>query len=241
MINISNTELTVLRDKGITFNKHGLINITQMWKATGRVYNKRPAHWLERNDITEFISAVAKRENARPADLLVKKPGRSGGSFAHWQIALTYAKYLDHDFHMSVNDVFIRYQIADPTLAVDMAERMPDEHRDWMMHRVAIIGPRKDLTSTLRRHGVTKQHQFINCTNSFYKPILGGTAVFVRKELSLPPRTNIRNHLPKENLISIGFAEMVAKKNIERENLRGYKACNQECENSAKEVMNLLK
>jgi hypothetical protein len=35
--------------------------------------------------------------------------GRFGGTFAHWQIALAYAKYLSPEFHIHCNNIIRRF------------------------------------------------------------------------------------------------------------------------------------
>ncbi len=241
MINISNTELTVLREKGLTFNKNDLINLTKMWKAVRGTAGQQPRHWLELIQTKKFIKVLCNNLNVGIPDILVKKLGRSGGSYGHWQLALSYAKYLDPEFHLFVNEVFVRYEIADPTLAADMAERMPADKRDWLSHRIAGIEVRKNFMKVLAEHGVKKSYLYGHCTDAMYKKILGNTARNLRKDLQLAPKTNIRNYLVKEDLVTVSFAEMVIKKNIEKKKLYYYKNCKKECEKSSEEVMNLLK
>jgi len=41
-------------------------------------------------------------------------------NFAHWQIALAYAKYLSPELHMAVNETYMRYKTGDHTLALEV-------------------------------------------------------------------------------------------------------------------------
>lgn len=254
MINISNTELTILRDKGISFNKHDLINLTTMWRLHSGKEHERVREWLKRKNVQQFVIEVTKKYQPNQTlpngvkiphleipEIIEKRRGRYGGTYAHCQIALAYAKYLNHELHMFVNEVFVRYSIADPTLAADMAERMPADKRDWLSHRIAGIEVRKNFTKVLAEHGVKKPYLYGHCTDAMYKKILGNTARNLRKDLQLAPKTNIRNYLVKEDLVTVSFAEMVIKKNIEKKKLYYYKNCKKECEKSSEEVMNLLK
>jgi hypothetical protein len=57
------------------------------------------------------------------------KSGRNGGTFAHWQIALAFAKFLSPALHMQVNEVYARYKAGDATLAEEVIEKVenPDD------------------------------------------------------------------------------------------------------------------
>jgi len=101
----------------------GLLNLTTMWRATGRLPGCHPAEWLTQPETKRFIrhlrTTVPATHAAMIADiagltsirhidpdfLLVRTHGRKRGTWAHWQIALTYAKVLDPTFHAWCNDV----------------------------------------------------------------------------------------------------------------------------------------
>ncbi len=86
----------VISDKG------DMLSLTDMWKAAGSPANKEPFNW-ERFDGRGFIDAVTVAHNLSATQVLIKKAGKGGGTYAHWQIGIAYAKYLDHDFHMWCN------------------------------------------------------------------------------------------------------------------------------------------
>jgi hypothetical protein len=48
---------------------------------------------------------VAVSQNLSEAQVIAAKRGKGGGTFAHWQIGLAYAKYLSPEFHMWCNEV----------------------------------------------------------------------------------------------------------------------------------------
>lgn len=85
-------------------NRAEMLCLTDMWKAAGEPENKRPVDWA-RYEGAAFIEAVSISLNVGPAHLMTIKRGKSGSSFAHWQIGIAYAKYLSHDFHMWCNSV----------------------------------------------------------------------------------------------------------------------------------------
>lgn len=107
----------------IRFTDEKLVNLTDLWKANGAEYNKRPAHWRETDEAQCFINEISKKENVRVADLFHTTRGRTGGTFAHWQIALAYAKYLSPEFHILCNNIIRRFveEERNPELAVDRA------------------------------------------------------------------------------------------------------------------------
>ena len=70
----------------------------------------------------EFVEFIAKNLNLHAAHIYKTTRGKHGGTFAHWQIALAYAKYLSHELHMRVNETYMRAQSGDVTLAAEIAE-----------------------------------------------------------------------------------------------------------------------
>lgn len=88
----------IIRDKG------EMLSLTDMWIAGGRDDAKRPANW-SRKDGAGFIDHTAAILNVPVGHIIKGTRGRTGETFAHWQIALAYAKYLNHDFHMWCNQV----------------------------------------------------------------------------------------------------------------------------------------
>lgn len=87
-----------IRDRGET------VNLTDMWKAAGEPENRRPAEWARREG-AEFISFMADADNVAVGHIIQAERGRTGGTWAHWQIGLAYAKYLSPEFHMWCNTV----------------------------------------------------------------------------------------------------------------------------------------
>jgi hypothetical protein len=109
---------------GKTVRRRGsLLNLTNMWYATGRPSNCSPADWLNQPETQRFILHLRTTLPATPAAmiadiagltsirhidpdfLLVRTHGRKRGTWAHWQIALNYAQFLDPAFHAWCNEV----------------------------------------------------------------------------------------------------------------------------------------
>jgi hypothetical protein len=95
-----------------------LISLTDLHRAAGGADNQRPYEWLRLPHTMAFMATVAEKLNTGPSHILETKRGRGvGGTYAHWQIALAYAKYLSPELHMAVNEVYMRYRSGDHTLA----------------------------------------------------------------------------------------------------------------------------
>lgn len=98
-----NTSLTRLVYNGEVIHDRGeMLNLTDMWRSKGSPENREPFNWA-RKEGASFIEAVSVAHNLPDSQVMTKKRGKSGGTWAHWQVGLAYAKYLDHDLHMWVN------------------------------------------------------------------------------------------------------------------------------------------
>ncbi len=93
--------------------RHEMLSLTDMWKAARSPSGRAPADWLALASTKEFASAVEASFNAGKSGIKTKT-GRGGGTYAHWQIALAYAKYLNPDFHMWCNEVVRRHMEGAP-------------------------------------------------------------------------------------------------------------------------------
>lgn len=186
----------------------------------------------------DFIDFVAENLKVDAAHLYVSKPGKHGGTSAHWQIALAYAKYLSPALHMQVNETYARFKSGDVTLADEIADKATPQQQEWLARRVAGKAARSQLTSTLAAHGVSGKG-FADCTNAIYKPILGGKKSDICAKRNLPTNTNMRDIMDLEQLTRTALAEIVAKKTIARLNVRGNTPCASECQRAAEKVASI--
>jgi hypothetical protein len=85
----------VITDKG------DMLSLTDMWKAAGSDPIKAPAQWQRLASAEDFIEHVSIIVGKSHNNLIETR--KRAGTFAHWQIGMAYAKYLDHDFHMWCN------------------------------------------------------------------------------------------------------------------------------------------
>jgi len=226
----------------VATNADGLVSLTDLFKAAsvqGLTDGKRdPRRWKEEAG-QEFIAAVAGALNVPAADIYRATKGKGGGTFAHWQIALAYAKYLSPQLHMQVNEVYARFKAADVTLAADVADRAKPADAEWLARRVQGTVARNGLVSTLAAHGVAGKG-YADCTNSIYKNILGGKKSEVLAQRGLRKSTNLRDVMDAEQLTLTAMAELVARKRIEHRNARGNRECADSCDHAAWSVARLM-
>jgi len=78
-----------------------------MWKAEGEDKARQPANWLASADAQKFIEFMEEVNPRISGTALVytKKGGKNPGTWAHWQIALAYARYLSPEFHAYCNSI----------------------------------------------------------------------------------------------------------------------------------------
>lgn len=93
----------------VIHDREEMLSLTDMWRAAGCKADKNPAEWLRQKPTQQFVSHIATAYNMGDAHIIETKRGRNGGTFAHWQIALAYAKYLSPEFHMWCNTVVREY------------------------------------------------------------------------------------------------------------------------------------
>lgn len=91
-------------------NRRGdLLNLTQMWVANNRPKNHQPHEWLRLPSTRRFLQRLESITGLSRNALLVAehggKPGVEGSTWAHWQLALVYAHYLDPDFYIWCNEL----------------------------------------------------------------------------------------------------------------------------------------
>jgi hypothetical protein len=116
----------------VCFDEQRFIDVTQMWRAHGSPPNRRFADWVRTREGLDFVEDLRKSKGHKesshsgycpPTHLYTTTPGFSPTTYAHWQIALAYAKYLSPEFHRYVNTAFKEWaeEKANPDLKVVQA------------------------------------------------------------------------------------------------------------------------
>lgn len=131
--------------------------------------------------------------------------------------------------------VFIQYLDASPELAESIIDRANEKSLQRIEARLKSKKIRLSFTSTLQDHGVVGW-QFGACTNAIYTPILGGTMKQVKQSRGLTKKDNLRDTLDEFELSQVMFAESLAKRKIEKDDLQGYQQCESAAFESAKKV-----
>lgn len=231
----------------INFNGHeiskdaeGRVSLTDLWKSAGAQHKKDPGSWRRNKSNKGFIAHIANTPNLGGLPVIDTKSGKGGGTYAHPQIALAYAKSLSHKLHAFVNEVFFDRvkEEANPELIVERAVkgfRRKGLSDAQIGARIQGVQARNLLTSVAGLHGV-RGEGFRDITNAVYMPILGGTAAQVRRRENLPEKANIRDSRSVLELRAIEFAELLATENIENKKCFGNEACTNECYRAAVEV-----
>lgn len=215
------------------------LSLTDLWSKANCPESKRPNDWIARN--SEFIDNVIVFLNATKNGIIKTKKGKGGGTFAHKQVALAYAKYLDPKLHIIVNQIFFE-RIAEeknPELSFQRGiENYKKQGKDgkWIDQRFKGIVKRNEFTSTLSRHGVNSQQGFKDCTNAIYKPLYGGNTALIRAKKGIDKNANIRDNMDEIELACVSLSEMLATKAITDHGMNGAKECERACLISAKAV-----
>lgn len=225
-------------------SQDGLVSLTGIFdRATGLGIadgKQSPYEW-SRRDGQQFIDFVSENLNTAKCRIYKSKRGKGGGTFAHWQIAMAYAKYLSHELHMQVNEAYARFKAADVTLAADIAERADPEKAEWLFRRVSGVVARNQFTKTLASHGVSGGNGFRLCTNAIYLPLFHGTAAEIREKRGLPEKANLREHMSAQELITTAFAEMLATDRVKARAVFGNDGCAMECNRAASDVAGMIR
>ncbi|CAI8712598.1 KilA-N domain-containing protein [Pseudomonas sp. IT-P291] len=81
--------------QAVRFNSDGWINATDVAKR----FNKKPAEWLRLPDTAKYMDALVRHLNVGESHLLIRSSkGRSGGTWLHPKLAVSFARWLDVDF-----------------------------------------------------------------------------------------------------------------------------------------------
>jgi hypothetical protein len=216
----------------IAFEGKEKISLTDMWKAAGGQDNKNPVEWI-RYAGAEFVAELAKSLNTGKSHIIKTTRGRHGGTWAHWQIALAYAKYLSPEFHLWVNQV-VKERVEEernPELAITRGHerairtwKKQGKSDDWIAARIRTINAAKVNNRVLQRHG-DDQYVFPMCANAMNRQILGMDAKVYKETNNLPVSARTRDFLDDIQLAELELASLVSARRIESDLIYGNLAC----------------
>lgn len=136
---------------------------------------------------------------------------------------------------------YFRAAKGDVTLADEIADRASAADQTWLAARLQGKVKRRELTDTLKEHGV-KHWGYAACTNALYKGALGGDKPALCPRKGLPSSgQNLRAVMSLDELITTQMAELVARVQIEKRDIHGNAPCAAECEQSGQKVAALLR
>jgi len=126
--------------------------LTDLWRAAGTPKNQRPVDWLQTDAakmFVEFIGDSLKVAAGHDEGFTVVRTIRGGdapGTWAHWQIAIAYAKALSPAFHARVNEVYAAYKSG--LLVARSPSAVERELVDLSLRYKALEEGRKSVWST---------------------------------------------------------------------------------------------
>ena len=216
-----------------------MLSLTDLWRAAGSPSGKEPAQWLRQDATTQLIETVSEILNMCQTHIIKSRRGKSGGSYAHKNIALDYAKYLDPALHVLVNEVFFQRleEEKNPELIGKRyieAYKKQGKSNEWITTRLKGIQTRNLFTETLKLHKV-EGLGYRNCTNAIYRPLFGGNASVIRAKKNIASTSlSTRDCMSRTELIAVELAESLATDHIEEKNVLGNKKCEIVSENASR-------
>lgn len=241
--------ITKFNGVSIAFQGNDKINLTDLWRAAESDEDKRPNDWMAIDSNQKFIHAVSNNLNTAVNGIIKTTRGKGGGTWAHWQIALAYAKYLSPELHMYVNQVFKERldEEKNPELAYSRGReraisgwKKQGREEGWISNRLKGIEQRKVFTSILGKHGVTNAG-YGKCTDSIHEPLLGKPTHIIKQELGIKKGDSIRNHVGNIENIGIMLAEALAGENIEKRAYHGTEQCSRVCYDASSSISRAIR
>lgn len=210
-------------------------SLTSIWKAGGSDNAKTPARFLRNAHAAEFIESLAGNLKVQICTLTrTVRGGKASGVWAHWQIGMAYAKWIDPNFHQVVNAGFLRWlqEERNPSLKLERGvKKLLDQGytEEWVEARFRGVVARKQLTSTMQDHNchpTGKINPYAEATRSVTLAAIGKTPSEFRSEKGLVKKSQpTRDHMTSRELMRIAFAESEAKAMIQERAADGNTEC----------------
>lgn len=207
----------------------GRLSLNDLYDLTEKKKNNDPRTWIRQENVQDLITAVSGVLNVSLNHIIKSKRGKGGGTYAHRNVFLAYAKYLDAELHVICNEiVFERIdEEKNPELAIDRGIKgyeKKGKSAQWIAKRLHAKGIRNLFTNTLKNHGVVNVG-YKDCTNAIYIGLFGKVANDIRELRQLPKDCNLRENLSSLELAAVSLAEELAMEDISKNRLWGNEEC----------------
>lgn len=217
-----------------------MYSLNDLWKILGSSNGRDPRRWQSLPETVRYLESESKSLNVGKSDIIKSKRGKGGGTYATQRVFIEYARYLNKDLAVQINECFLQEVKAqqNPDLYVERyrsAYKRKGKSGDWVDKRMKSINTRNELTSTLSHHGVHGDG-FRRCTNASYEGLLGCKAPAFRTVLGITKKDSIRDNMSKTQLTALELSEDLAKQRIEKRNLYGVDPCEAACKGAAQVI-----
>lgn len=218
-----------------------MYSLNDLWKMLGSPKSMEPKFWKRLPDTERYLDSESNTQKVRKSHLLRIKKGRGGGTYATQRVFLEYARYLNKDLAVQINEVFLQEIKAqqNPELYLDKARaayKRKGKGDDWVDKRFKGISTRNALTHTLSHHGCKTGKDFSRCTKASYEGLFGRSVPALREALNITEKQSIRDNMSSTQLTILELSEDLAKKKIEGKNINGAKNCADTCRDASQAI-----
>ena len=200
-------------------DRDDMLCLTDMWKAAGSPKKRSSSDWRALPQTSDFIATIKQNtgKSGISNPLIETRRGRGGGTWAHWQIGMAYAKYLSPEFHAWCNEVVKAY----------MEGAVPPSPKDtkWLVAREDSIAVRNDYTGTLKSHGCRSPRDYADATNALYVQLMGAPAKTLKKKRGIAKGGSLRNKMSRMELAQVTLSEELAIEHITEDRCHGADEC----------------
>lgn len=216
-------------------------SLNDLWKMLGSPKSMEPKFWKRLPDTERYLDSESNAQKVKKSHLLRIKKGRGGGTYATQRVFLEYARYLNKDLAVQINEVFLQEIKAqrNPELYLDKARaayKRKGKGDDWVDKRFKGISTRNALTHTLSHHGCKTGKDFSRCTKASYEGLFGRSVPALREALNITEKQSIRDNMSSTQLTILELSEDLAKKKIEVKNINGAKNCADTCRDASQAI-----
>lgn len=218
-----------------------MYSLNDLWRMLGSPKSMEPRFWQRLPETERYFESETKSLNVRKSHIIKSKRGKGGGTYATQRVFLEYARYLNKDLAVQINEVFLQEIKAqqNPELYLDKARaayKRKGKGDEWVDKRFKGISTRNALTHTLSHHGCKTGKDFSRCTRASYEGLFGRSVPALRETLNITEKQSIRDNMSSTQLTILELSEDLAKKKIEGKNINGAKNCANTCRDASQAI-----